>query len=325
MEKLVSIVVTSYNHAEFLHQRMESLFAQTWKNIEIIVVDDCSTDLSRDYLKQFENYPKVRLCFLESNKGYVYASNFGVSQSKGELIVFAECDDFSEPDQIESLYKEITSNNSISVCFSGSNIIDEKGRHLGFDFDERNWAFQKFCQSDVLISGKQLLKMMLQANVVRNMSAAMFKKSDFNRIEGLTEKYQLSADYDLWIRMAEVGDFFYIKKPLNNFRTHPTTLRNKLGTTIQLLEMLDIIRYIKTKIRLSFRENWELNMHLGKRWFHFVKNEFNLFRTTFSTVFLKALQKEPLLIPFIILNIPVLGAKKILKAILPIPEKWTLY
>lgn len=315
MEKLISIVVTSYNHAEYLHQRMESLFAQTWKNTEIIVVDDCSTDFSRDYLKQFENHPKVRLFFLEENKGYVFASNFGVSQSNGELIVFAECDDFSEPNQIESLYEKITSNNSLSACFSGSNIIDENGHHLVFDFDERNQTFQTFCQTDVLISGKQLLKMMLHANVVRNMSAVMFKKSDFIRIGGLSQKYKLSADYDLWVRMAEVGDFFYIKNPLNNFRTHPATLRNKLGTAIQLLEMLDLISYIKTRIYLTFREKLELNMDLGKRWFHFAKYEFNLFKKTFATVFLKALKKEPMLLPFIFLNIPVLGLKKIGRAI----------
>lgn len=306
MGELVSIVVTSYNHAEFLQQRMDSLFVQSWQNIEIVVVDDCSTDTSRNFLRQFETHPKVRLFLLEKNHGYVYASNYGVSQAKGEYIVFAECDDFSEPDQIQSLYQAITSHSSVDVCFSGSNLRDENGFHLGIDFDEWSPAFQKSCKSDGLISGNQLLKMMLYSNVVRNMSAVMFKKSLFLQIGGLSDKYKLSADMDLWIRMAEVGNFYYLRKPLNNFRSHSTTVRNKLGTSVQLIEMLDIIGYIKSKVHLTVKENIEQRMHLGKIWFHYAKYEFSSFWNTFS----KALRKDPLLLPFILLNIPVLGIKK---------------
>ncbi len=77
-DNLVSLVVTSYNHAEFLPQRMESLMAQTYPNTEIIVVDDGSTDSSREYLLKYKDHPKVRLFFPDMNKGFVYASNYGV-------------------------------------------------------------------------------------------------------------------------------------------------------------------------------------------------------------------------------------------------------
>ncbi|MEI7831093.1 MAG: glycosyltransferase [Prolixibacteraceae bacterium] len=315
MDDLVSIVVTSYNHAEFLQQRMESLLSQTYENTEIIVVDDCSTDGSQEILDEFKSNKKVRLYLLNSNKGYVHVSNFGVSKAKGDYIVFAECDDFSELDQIESLHKAIKNRLSVGVVWSQSFVTNEKGNVVDDDLRERDSAFKRYCQTDVQIPGSLLLKFMLHSNVIPNMSAAIFRKSLFIRIGGLTEKYKLSADYDLWVRMAEVSDFYYLKSPLNNYRTHPYSVRKKLGTAVQLIEMLDVISYIKGKILLTFKEHLALNMYLGKRWFHFAKYEFNLFRTTFFAVFVEALRKEPQILIFMILNIPVLSIQKIGRSI----------
>ena len=317
IDKLVSIVVTSYNHAEFLQQRMESLFAQTYPNIEIIVVDDCSTDKSREYLNQYKTSPEVRLYFLEKNKGYVYASNFGVSQAKGEYIVFAECDDFSSPDQIASLYQAITTNNNIGVAWSCSNLTDETGNIIGTDFPIRSTAFQNYCRTDVLIPGWIVLKFMMHSCVVPNMSAAMFKKSLFTGIGGLSEKYRLSADLDFWIRMAEVGDFYYLKSPLNYFRAHPDTVRIHLGRSVQLIEMVDIIFHLKKKVKRTWKEKIEINIHLGYVWYYFARNEFRSFRRTFITVLSGTFRQEPLLLFFMLLNIPVLSVKKIGKLLNP--------
>ncbi len=310
-EKLVSIVVTSYNHAEFLQQRMESLFAQTYSNIEIIVVDDCSTDASREYLNQYKTHPKVRLYLLEKNNGYIYASNFGVSQAKGEYIVFAECDDFSEPDQIATLYQAITTNNNIGVAWSCSNMTDETGNIIGTDFPIRSAAFQNYCRTNVQVPGWMILKFMMHSCVVPNMSAAMFKKSLFTGIGGLSDKYRLSADLEFWVRMAEVGDFYYLKRPLNYFRTHPDTVRTHLGRSVQLIEMVDVIFHLKKKVSRTWKEKIEINIHLGYVWYYFARNEFRSFRRTFVPVLSGTFRQEPLLLLFMLLNIPVLSLKKI--------------
>jgi len=287
------------------------MIAQTYSNIEIVVVDDCSTDGSREYLNQYKTNPEVSLFFLESNKGYVHASNYGVSKAKGEYIVFAECDDFSNPDQIASLYQAITTNNNIGVAWSCSNLTDETGNIIGTDFPIRSAAFQKYCRTDVLIPGLLLQKFMMHSNVVPNMSAAMFKKSLFTRIEGLSDKYRFIADRDLWIRMAEVGDFYYLKRPLNYFRTHPDTVRIHMGRSVQLIEMVDVIFHLKKKVKRTWKEKIEINIHLGYVWYYFAKNEFRSFRRTFITVLSSTFRQEPLLLLFMLLNIPVLSLKKI--------------
>lgn len=311
INKLVSIVVTSYNHAEFLQQRIESLLAQTYPNIEIIVVDDCSTDRSREYLEQYKNHPKVSLFFLERNSGYVFASNYGVSQAKGEYIVFAECDDFSEPDQIASLYQALTTNSRIGVAWSVSNLVDEKGYITGNDYEKRSAVFQDYCHNDTLVPGLLLQKFMLYSNVVHNMSAAMFRKSLFIRIGGLSERYKLSADLDFWVRMAEVGDFYYLRKPLNNYRYHTNSIRNRLGPSVQLIEMIDVNSRLKRKFKRTFKEKIELQMHLGNQWLFYARNEFRSFCKTFATVLASTFRHEPLLLFFMFLNFPVLSIKKI--------------
>jgi glycosyltransferase involved in cell wall biosynthesis len=310
-DNLVSLVVTSFNHAEYLPQRMESLLAQTHPNTEIIVVDDGSTDGSREYLLKYKEHPKVRLYFLESNNGYVFASNFGAGKAKGKYIVFAECDDFSEPDQIATLFQTISSNQGVGVVWSESNLTDEKGRILPDDLQKRSAAFRNFCNKDVRIPGSLLHKFMLHGNVVPNMSAAMFRIELFVGIGGLSEKYRLSADYDFWIRMADAGDFFYLKRPLNNFRSHAGSVRNRLGESVQLIEMIDIVSGIKKKLRRSFKEKLNQKIHLGNLWFYYARNDFGAFFRTFINVFKSTFRNEPLLIFFLLLSLPVLSIRKI--------------
>jgi len=290
---------------------MESLLAQTYPNIEIVVVDDCSTDGSIEYLKQYNAHSKVRLFPLESNKGYVFASNHGVSKAKGEYIVFAECDDFSEPDQIASLYQAININNSIGVAWSSSNLTDRNSKIIGNDFQKRSAGFQNYCQTDVLIPGPLVMKFMLHSCVVPNMSAAMFKKSLFTRIGGLSEKYKLSADLDFWVRMAQTTDFYYLKRSLNNFRTHPDSVRNRLGTSVQLIEMIDIISHLKKKVKITLIEKIELKFRLGNLWYYYARNEFRSFCKSFVTVLTNTFFHEPLLLFFMLLSLPVLSVKKI--------------
>ena len=75
---LVSVIVASYNHREYLKERMDSLINQTYQNLEILVIDDCSTDGSLEVLRGYESHPKVKLIIREINGGWVNVSNQGV-------------------------------------------------------------------------------------------------------------------------------------------------------------------------------------------------------------------------------------------------------
>ena len=125
---LVSVIVASYNHAEYLQERMESLINQTYQNIEIIVIDDCSTDASTKILRKYENHPKVKLIIRKKNAGWVAVSNQGVKASKGEFIIFANCDDSCESEMIETLVKSMMNNQTAGISYCRSKMIDNDGK-----------------------------------------------------------------------------------------------------------------------------------------------------------------------------------------------------
>ena len=87
---LVSLVVASYNHARYLPRRMESLIAQTYPDLEILVIDDCSPDNSVEVLRRYADHPRVQLIEREQNGGWVAVSNQGLALARGELVLFAK-------------------------------------------------------------------------------------------------------------------------------------------------------------------------------------------------------------------------------------------
>ena len=115
---LVSIIMASYNHADYLTGRMDSLICQTYENIEIIVIDDCSTDNSLDILRKYQDHKKVRLIIREANGGWINVFNQGIELSKGEFILFANCDDECDPEMIAYLVQSMSTNPSAGVSSS---------------------------------------------------------------------------------------------------------------------------------------------------------------------------------------------------------------
>jgi len=262
-KELISVVVTSYNHAEYLDVRMQSLLNQTYPNLEIIVVDDCSSDNSVEVLGKFKEYPLMQIVALKENGGYANASNLGVSMSKGEFIMFAECDDFNEPKQIETLYNAMAEHDNIGVAYSRSNMVDAKGEVFGDDFGEyREEAFKNMCSQDTLITSQQIQRFFLHSCVIPNMSAALMRKKLFQLVGGLSSDYKACADWDFWCRLSAKCDFFYVAECLNNFRNHATSVRSTAGVYLSLSEMIDLLNkaYRTTKLSLKERYRFKLNL-----------------------------------------------------------------
>jgi glycosyltransferase involved in cell wall biosynthesis len=223
---LVSVIVASYNHAEYLEQRMESLINQTYKNLEILVIDDCSTDNSAEVLQRYQSDIRVQLILRDENTGWVGVSNQGVELSSGEFVIFANCDDTCDPYLIERLVHGLTFNVTAGVTFSRSLMIDERGEVIGDDFSVREKAFRKKCSSDVLLTKKEMSQFLLHSCVIPNLSAALFRVECFISAGGLSRAYSVCSDWDLFFRVVTSCDVAYIAEPLNHFRQHKATIRS---------------------------------------------------------------------------------------------------
>jgi glycosyltransferase involved in cell wall biosynthesis len=223
---LVSVVVASYNHAEFLEKRMESLINQTYQDLEILVIDDCSPDNSLEVLRRYESHPKVKLVARENNGGWVTVSNQGIEMSAGEFVIFANCDDDCDPHMIESLVDAMKANPTAGIAFCRSLLVDEHDRVLGDDFSIREASFRARCSMDTLLTQKEISHFLLHSCVIPNLSAALIKKECFSAIGNLSPAYRACSDWDLFFRIATRYDVAYIAKPLNRFRQHDTTIRS---------------------------------------------------------------------------------------------------
>lgn len=240
---LVSIVFTSFNHLEYLELALNSLLDQSYTNFELIIVDDCSSDGSREYLKQRNFDNRVSLNLLDKNTGsYVHASNFGASLAKGDFILFAQCDDFSENNQLYDLVKYIQDDPSIGVVYSSSNLVDSKGYFLSNDFFHREKSFRVSNKYDNIIRGDDMFEFLTRSCVIPNLSSALIRRSLFISVGGLSSKYKIVADWEFWMKMSLVTNFFYVRKPLNNFRQHSTTIRSSYKSELQFDEIFQVFR-----------------------------------------------------------------------------------
>lgn len=223
---LVSVVVASYNHAEFLEKRMESLIAQTYPNLEILVIDDCSPDNSLEVLSKYELHPRVKLVVREHNGGWVAVSNQGIEMSAGEFVIFANCDDDCDPRMIERLVNAMRVNPAAGIAFCRSLLVDEHDRVLGDDFSIRESSFRARCSTDTLLTQKEMSRFLLHSCVIPNLSAALIRKECFAAIGNLSPDYRACSDWDLFFRIVTRYEVAYVAEPLNRFRQHHTTIRS---------------------------------------------------------------------------------------------------
>lgn len=263
---LVSVVVASYNHAEFLDQRMDSLVAQTYPQIEILVIDDCSPDNSVAILQPYAANPRVKLVVREKNGGWVTVSNQGVESTVGEYVLFANCDDDCDIRMVECLVRAMEENPAAGVTFCRSLMIDEEGQVTGDDFTIREPAFQARCAADTLIDREEMRRFLLHSCVIPNLSAALIRRECFNRVGLLSHDYRACSDWDIFFRIADQFDFYYVAEPLNRFRQHRTTIRSATKGRVTYDEFFRLLLGQVRSERLSAGEKAKYRLHVMYLW-----------------------------------------------------------
>lgn len=262
----VTAVVASYNHAGYLVQRMDSLINQTWKDLEILVIDDCSTDNSREVLRPYANDPRVTLIENTKNSGWVKVSNQGLQMATGEYIIFENCDDFCEITQIEKMVLALQDKPSAGASFCKSLMVDEFGVPYGDDFEVRENSFKDHLKKSSFFTGLEMSKFLLHSCVLPNLSAVLFRKDVIANAGGFSSEFLVCSDWDLFLKIAQDKDFIYIQEPLNSFRQHRTTIRKSTKERIVYDEYFKLLsRFIK-KIHLSFIERISYYLWIGRLW-----------------------------------------------------------
>lgn len=221
---MVSVIIPGYNHASFLKQRIDSVLHQTYQDFELIILDDCSTDNSKEIIEFYRSHPKVsHLVFNEQNSGSAFKQwKKGVDLAKGEWVWIAESDDWADINFL-SILTGMIHQKDVSLAYCRTNIVFENQPENLYKWGEAIepaiWA------SDHIFDGKKFINSFMRyRNVIPNASAVIFRKQNFTGIDMIL-KMRYAGDWLLWIIIAAKGKVAYCHDALNYFRRHDNTTR----------------------------------------------------------------------------------------------------
>lgn len=298
--ELISVIVTNYNHAKYLDQRMESLLKQTYPNLEIIVVDNRSTDNSLDVLSKYKKFGHVKIVALEENGGFINSSNLGVSLSHGKFFVFAEADDYSDPSQIELLHNAIVDDEQIGVAFCRSFLVDANGKVVGDDFNHRDLSFRKFCSKDKLIPKLLARRFLLFSLIIPNFSAVLFRRKYFDLAGGLLLNKKC-PEWEFWFRISRHCDFYYLTTKLNYYRMHATSYMALLGIESTIIGIMEVLYTASREAQLTFWEQFQFRINIGLIWGRYRKPAPEVWWQWFPSIWWQSLKYDKLSLIYLML------------------------
>jgi len=196
----VSVIIPTYNRANLLHRAIKSVLNQTWQDLEIIVVDDGSTDNTEEDVKRFGDQ-RIRYIRHKKNKGSAVARNYGIKIARGEYIAFQDSDDEWLPEKIEKqmeIFK--TAPSKIGVVYTGL------------------WRIEN--NKKIYIPSSEISKKegdIHNALFIKNfvtLPSAVVKKECFKTVGLFDENLPRLQDWDLWIRISKHYQFKFIDEPL---------------------------------------------------------------------------------------------------------------
>ena len=249
MKPIVSVIVPNYNHARYLPQRIESILNQTYQDFELIILDDCSLDKSREIIQGYASHSKVRLQFNDQNSGSPFLQwSKGISIARGEYIWIAESDDFAHETLLETLVPILELHASVGMAYCQSNKVDSNGIVVGSGLpkDNVNIDYQRWLASYTNTGGQEVVNYLIFKNIIPNASALLFRKSVYLQATDLPVQLRLCGDWLTYVKMLEWCDVYYHPAKLNNFRLHNKTVRtqNAWGSINVLWERSEIVQYV---------------------------------------------------------------------------------
>ncbi len=222
----VSVIVPNYNHAKYLRQRLDSIYNQTYRNFEVLLLDDCSSDNSRLILQEYAERYSENTCLLfnEKNSGGVYYQwAKGILNASSDYCWIAESDDYCEPNFLEKVMRAFRDLKvHLSYCQYG--FVNEDGVENSNAFFNYVGAIndQKWRTSYIIDANKEVSQALAIKNTIPNASGAVFKKPD--DLSLLEDENWLSmhicGDWIFYLHLAQGGKVAYTTKTKSYFRFH---------------------------------------------------------------------------------------------------------
>ena len=240
---LVSVLMTIYNHRCYLEQSVESIRKQTYKNWELVAIDNGSTDGSEKILSKLR-HKNIRSFFLKKNIGRTNCLNFGLNKCKGEYIAILDSDDISHKDRLILQINEFKKDKNLWLLATNFKFIGKNGK---------------------LIKDKTLIKKQSNFNLrkllINNLfahSSIMYKKLLIKKIGKYPKKFKYAQDYAFFLKAYKKFKIRYLNKKLVKIRAphkDSETGRN-LNSSIQIIEKIKLLVWSGLNINTSLYEKY---------------------------------------------------------------------
>ena len=227
-QPLVSVVMPTYNHAQFIGDAIKSVFDQTHENLELIIIDNYSEDNTEEIIASFSD-SRIRYKKFRNNGSIAASRNVGICESRGKYIAFLDSDDMWKPTKIERQIELLENDDDIFLVYSRYIVI-------------KNGLFRKTLpKRKRLKSGNVFIPLFLSNNFIGTSSVLLrniLKENNF--IFDTDKRLRAIEDYDLWLRIAKIKRITYIDEPLVVYREHGSN--TSIGISPYLLRYLQVVK-----------------------------------------------------------------------------------
>jgi len=261
---LISVILITFNGYTrgFLDQAIDSVLSQTYKNFELIIVDDGSIDETKNYCAKYINGSSVRYIY-QTNKGPGAARNNGIKNSKGGYICFIDDDDvwLQEKLQKQVNFFKNNQNKNIMILFTNLELIDAFGKIVGtINYQNDNDIYKK----------------LFFGNIAGAPSSVMIRKDVFDKVGFFKEDLKAAEDYDLWIRITRYFNRYVLDENLVKHRVHKKNTSLKIIFRYSLIALLFAIeqdnRINRDTVLNNFYKNFASNYYFDNNFNEFRKN-----------------------------------------------------
>lgn len=235
----VSVIMNCYNSDKYLREAIESVYAQTFKDWEIVFWDNASSDLSASIAKSFDQ----RLRYLQSPVTLPLgeARNKAINEALGHYLAFIDCDDLWHSEKIAKQVAFLDNNESHAMVFT--NTVKFHDDHAYLDFDERHAP-----------PSGQIFKQLLRRNFI-TLSSVMCRCRSLKALGILFDpRFHISEDWELWLRLSFSSLVGYLSEPLTKWRINPNSMTHKKFSlyAVETKMIIDMLKKMDTQIELEF-------------------------------------------------------------------------
>lgn len=235
IDPVITVYITNKNYGQYLEKAIKSVLKQSFKLRELIIIDDASTDFSKEIINRYRKDNLCKAIFNKVSKGLIKSSNIAIKAARGEYVIRLDADDYFDPNALSVLYNAINKEKNTALVYSDYYLIDAKDNILSLE--------------------KQLLRKNNNLDHLPVLAACcLIRKNALFSVNLYDERFTRQDGYDLWYKLLENFQFKHVSLPLFYYRKHGhnlTTNKKKLFTTrTRILNKFSNLKKITSKIKI---------------------------------------------------------------------------